>query len=227
MAGLPQLNRASLREQVYGILRDYLDTGDLRPGATIHLDALANQLGISRTPLRDALLRLEVEGFVTIRPRSGVVVRTLTEADIRNLYQLIGALEASVLLSEPKALTPDRIALMEEANTRMRAALQSDDFAAYYAANLTLHNAYVEMSSNTELVQRVKIMKQRLYDFPRKRDFVREWEAASTLEHEQIVAALKAGDVREAARLVQEVHWSFAVQEKFIRQYYRQELESA
>ena len=220
------LLQSSLREQVYDVLRGDLDSGALRPGATINLDSIAAQLGVSRTPLRDALLRLEVEGFVTIRPRSGVVVRTLTETDIRNLYQMIAALEASVLLSERQTLTSARVADMERANLVMKAALESDDFTGYYAANLTLHNVYIEMSGNAELVHRLTIMKQRLYDFPRKRDYVKEWEIASTGEHAQIVAALQAGDVREAARVVQEVHWSFAVQERFIRRFYLDELEA-
>ena len=220
------LVHSSLREQVYAVLRDDLDSGALRPGVTINLDNVARQLGVSRTPLRDALLRLEIEGFVTIRPRSGVVVRTLTETDIRNLYQLIGALEASVLLSERQALTPAHIANMERANAVMKAALVGDDFDTYYSANLTLHNAYIEMSANAELIHRLTIMKQRLYDFPRKRHFVKEWEMASTGEHERIVFALQNGDVREAARLVQEVHWSFEVQEPFIRRYYLAEMEA-
>ena len=226
MATLPQLNRTSLREQVYTVLRDYLDGGNIQPGETIKLDAIAAQLQVSRTPLRDALLRLETEGFVTIRPRSGVVVRTLTETDIRNLYQMIGALEASVLLTEGHTLTPANIQAMDQANTQMQKALAADDFDAFYAANLKLHGAYTDLSSNVELSRHLKIMKQRLYDFPRKRDFIKEWEVASTSEHELIVAALKAGQLREAARLVQEVHWSFDVQEKFIRRYYLAELES-
>jgi DNA-binding GntR family transcriptional regulator len=227
MAGIRQLNRLSLREQVYDVLREYLDHGGLKPGDAINLDAVSVQLGVSRTPLRDALLRLELEGFVTIRPRSGVEVRTLTETDIRNLYQMIGALEASVLLSERATLTPQRIETMSRANVEMRAALDVDDFDGYYTANLVLHNAYIEMSANGELIHQLKIMKQRLYDFPRKRDFVKEWELASTAEHEQIVAAMTAGDIHEAARLVQEVHWSFDVQESYIRRFYLEELETA
>ena len=227
MASLRTLNRISLREQVYEVLQADLGSGKLRAGQAVKLDLIAEQLGISRTPLREALLRLEVEGFVTIRPRSGIEVRRLTERDIRNLYQMIGALEASVLLTEKEALTPDRIATMKQANADMRAALAADDFDDYYAANLKLHDAYIEMSSNAELVKRLKTMKQRLYDFPRRHQFVKKWELASTTEHVQIVAALACGDVREAARLVQEVHWSFAVQEKFIRRYYKTELEQS
>lgn len=222
-----RLNNISLRQQVYDILREELNQGELRPGDAIKLDVLADKLGISRTPLREALLRLEQEGFVTIKPRSGITVRVLTEDDIRNLYQMIGALEASVLLTEKAAVTPERMARMRLLNDEMKEAVAAGDFDCYYAANLSLHNSYIELSRNQELIRQVTIMKQRLYDFPRKRDILRDWEEASTIEHELIVTALENGDVAEAARLVRDVHWSFEVQEKFIRKYYLPELESA
>jgi len=225
--GTVRLNHASLRTQVYDVLRADLDAGVLRPGDTINLDEVAGRLGVSRTPLREALLRLELEGFVTIRPRSGVIVRTLTEQDIRNLYQMIGALEASVLAVERERVTASRVAAMRAANDAMREALAADDFDLYYAANLALHDGYLRLSRNAELVHQVTVMKQRLYDFPRKRSFVKEWEQASTGEHDRIVAALEQGDAREAARVVRDVHWSFAVQERFIRRYYLDELEGA
>ena len=117
------LIRTSLREQVYAVLRDNLDAGEMRPGQKVDIDAVADRLAVSRTPVREALLRLEVEGFVTIRPRSGIVVRTLTETDIRNLYQMVGALEAAVLLTERDQVTPELVDRMRRANEAQRAAL--------------------------------------------------------------------------------------------------------
>jgi DNA-binding GntR family transcriptional regulator len=73
----------SLREQVYDYLRDALRRGDLRPGESINLDAMCQELGVSRTPLREALLRLDWEGFVSVLPRRGVVVRHLTLSIVR------------------------------------------------------------------------------------------------------------------------------------------------
>ena len=219
------LQTSSLRSQVYEILRQALDRGDLVPGDTIDQSALCQRLGISRTPLREALLRLETEGFVTIRPRSGIEVRRLTERDIRNLYQMIGALEASVLLSEADSLTPRRVARMRAHHEAMREALADDDFDRYNRANLALHDGYLGLSANRELVAGVGIMKRRLYEFPRRRRLLREWEEASAHEHEAIIAALEAGDPARAASLVRDVHWSFSVQESFIRRYYREELE--
>jgi DNA-binding GntR family transcriptional regulator len=221
------VNRSSLREQVYEILRGQLETGDLKPGSPIRQDEIAQQLGVSRTPMREALLRMEQEGFVVIKPRSGITVRRLTEEDIRNLYQMIGALEASVLVTESESLTDEKIAAMRAHNEEGRAALAVDDFDRYYAANLSLHDGYLQLSNNRELIHAVTAMKQRLYDFPRKRTFVKEWELASVDEHEEIISHLETGDFAWAAEIVRDVHWSFEVQKDFIRSYYLDELSQA
>ena len=91
------LNIISLREQVYQFLRDQMQNGNLLPGASINLNQISRQLGISKTPLRDALIQLECEGFVSILPRKGVIVKATTLRDIRNYYDIIGALEAMVV----------------------------------------------------------------------------------------------------------------------------------
>ncbi|MCK9996719.1 MAG: GntR family transcriptional regulator [Candidatus Krumholzibacteria bacterium] len=218
------LIRSSLREQVYDILREQLDNGELEPGSVIRQDDIARKLGVSRTPMREALLRLELEGFVVIKPRSGIRVRRLTEQDIRNLYQMIGALEASVLVTESAALTDEKIARMRRHNDEGRAALALNDFDRYYNANLALHDSYLKLSGNGELVHAVTAMKQRLYDFPRKRTFIKAWELASVDEHEDIISHLEAGDFARAAEVVRETHWSFEVQKDFIRSYYMDEL---
>ncbi len=99
-ASLNIINFKSLREQVYDYLRDAMNRGELGPGANLNLNEISQRLGISRTPLRDALLQLEAEGFVTILPRRGCVVNRLTREEIQELYQVIGALEASVIHDE-------------------------------------------------------------------------------------------------------------------------------
>ena len=218
------LQSTSLREQVYDVLCELLDRGELRGGEVVDLNDLSKRLGVSRTPMREALLKMEIEGFEDIRPRSGVIVRSLTERDIRNLYQMIGALESSVLLTEADVLTDDVIREMRRWNEASKEALATDDFGGYYTANLALHNAYLHLSRNAELVSRVKVMKQRLYDFPRRRGFIREWEEASTAEHDAIVSWLEQGDATAAAVVVRDVHWSFEVQERYIRKYYLEEL---
>ena len=93
------LNTKSLREQVYEYLRDEIQNGNLLPGATINPNEISKQLGISKTPLRDAIIQLEIEGFVTILPRRGVTVKKLTLQEIKDSYEIVGALEASVIMN--------------------------------------------------------------------------------------------------------------------------------
>ena len=78
----PLLNVKSLKEQVYEYLRDQMRHGGILPGSAIDMEETSRKLGVSKTPLRDALLQLETEDFVTILPRRMVVVKALTEKDI-------------------------------------------------------------------------------------------------------------------------------------------------
>src|SRR5512137_57375 len=92
-----ELDITSLSAIVYEDLKRRLNAGLLKPGQFIDLSALGRELGMSRTPLRDAMIRLELEGFVVVYPRRGVMVRVLDLAAIRDIYQIVGALEASVV----------------------------------------------------------------------------------------------------------------------------------
>jgi len=84
-----QLNIVSLREQVYEYLRKQMSLGIMVPGSVINIGEIAQQLGISKTPLRDALIHLEVEGFVSILPRRGVVVNTLGMEDVSEVVKSV------------------------------------------------------------------------------------------------------------------------------------------
>jgi len=210
----------SLREQVYDHLRQLLNRGDLRPGSFLDLDALAAGLGVSRTPLRDALLQLEAEGFVTILPRRGVQVRELTREDVRHLYEVVGALEGAALLAAFPRLGPGEVAQMKRENAEMKRAVEAGDFDRYYERNLAFHDVFLDRCENPRLVRIVRTLKQRLYDWPRRRGFVKEWERASVKEHAELVRLVEAGDARAAADHLRDVHWSFAVQERFVLRYY-------
>jgi len=211
---------SSLREQIYDYLKEAMQLGRLQPGATLDLKALEQEIGISRTPLRDALLQLAAEGFVEILPRRGVRVVALSIERIRDHYEILAALEGTALRNGATRITPEHVDHMEQLNETMRSALADDDFDEFYALNLQFHECWLDLSDNRELKRTVRILKQRLYDFPRNPGFIKEWEENSTHEHAQIVAHLRAGDVNAAADYVRDVHWSFTVQEKFIRRYY-------
>jgi DNA-binding GntR family transcriptional regulator len=214
------LETRSLREQVYEYLRDQMSTGGLQPGSFLDLNELARRLGISRTPLREALLHLESQGFVTVLPRRGFRLNALTLDDIRHYYEIIGALEATALGSVGSALGRADFARMRSLDAAMAEAVAARDFDKYYEANLAFHDVYLRRSDNARLVAQVHLLKQRLYDWPRRESMVQAWEQHSVVEHEDFLRLLERGAIAEAAAHLQNVHWSFAVQERFIHAYY-------
>jgi len=220
MDGKPILNIKSLKEQVYEYLREQMRRGEILPGSAIDMEETSKKLGVSKTPLRDALLQLEMEDFVTILPRRMVVVNDLTERDIRNYYEIIGSLESMALLKAFDGLRPAAVEAMEKLNEGMKEAIAANDFDLYYERNLSFHNAFLNLCGNDSLVKLVNNLKKRLYDFPRPKGFVKEWEESSTLEHQTLVDLIRTGRREEAANHVRDVHWSFKVQERFVRKYY-------
>lgn len=230
MADERALSIKTMKEQVYEYFRDQMNKGRVRPGSFLDLNEISRELGISRTPLRDALFQLEFEGFVTIFPRRGVMLNVLTMEKIRHIYEICGALEAAAIVLTSARLCESDIKEMEKCNQQMSRALSRDNFTTYYEANIRFHNIYLNKSDNEELLRVIKINKERLYEFPRNNFFVKEWENYSLREHEELYMLFRSGDFNGAADFMRDVHWSFAVQERFIRKFYfaarRAELEA-
>lgn len=215
----------SLREVVYDYLRRQMNEGQLLPGSFFNLKEVSQALGISTTPLREALVQLESEGFVTIFPRKGAVVNALSLKQIRNIYQLIGALEGAVLLEVASRMTRARIDRMAVINETMKERLRQGRIAEYLELNLQFHGGFLDLSENEELLRQLAIFKQRLYEFPRNEHLVPAWEEKNSQEHLDLVEALRQGDFPGAASIIRDVHWSFEAQEPFIRSYYARHLQ--
>ena len=220
MHGKPILNIKSLKEQVYEYLREQMRRGEIMPGSAIDMEETSKKLGVSKTPLRDALLQLEMEEFVTILPRRMVVVNSLTKDDIRNYYEIIGSLESMAMLKAFERLEASDIEAMQKLNAGMKDAIAANDFDLYYERSLAFHNPFLNLCGNDSLVKLVNNLKKRLYDFPRPKGFVREWEESSILEHQALIDLLGKGRGQDAANHVRDVHWSFKVQEGFVGKYY-------
>ncbi len=214
------LNHKSLREQVYQYLKEELQSGNILPGAYLNMGKLCRRLNVSKTPLREALIFLEAEGFVTILPRRGVLVNQLTLEEVRQIIQMVGSLEASAVVSAAPSLDALILKRLAAANEKMTAAVQREDFERYYRLNAEFHDVFLQRSGNRLLRRTVLLFKQRLYDFPR-RAYIREWELINCGEHARIIACLRRGDAERAARIMREEHWSFSKHEPYIRRFYR------
>jgi DNA-binding GntR family transcriptional regulator len=209
----------SLREQVYDYIREELSRGSLIPGMAIDLNVISRKLGVSKTPLRDALLQLDTEGFVTISPRRGIFVNRLTIEDIRNCYEIIGALETTAIISVIDVIQPLHIEKMKILNAALRDDLEQEDYTTYYQRNLLFHGVFLELSLNAPLRRIIMPLKQRLYDFP-LRGYIKSWELRNCRDHDRLIKAFEKKDRDAAVAVWRDVHWSFAKQEIFIRRFY-------
>ena len=216
-----RLKFSSLSDQVYDHLRRQMNQGGLLPGSTINIGEIASQLGISKTPLRDALIHLEFEGFVTILPRRGVKVNELTIEDVKNAYDAIGLTEGFIVRQCIDKITSAHIQQLESLNQQIREDIKRDNFSKLFKNNLAFHNIYLHVSTNEMLKRFILPIKHRLYDFPRQ-NFIKEWELRNCDEHDQFITYLKDGDAQRAASVLQDTHWSFEVQKDYIFTFYNE-----
>jgi DNA-binding GntR family transcriptional regulator len=211
---------ASLREQIYVYLRDAIQQGKLEPGAALNIDVMSRELGISKTPLKEAMIKLECEGFVDFLPRRGVQVKGLTGPELKHYYEVIGYLEAGVVGAVFERLRePAVVRQLKRSNADQKRALKKRDYDRYYRLNLEFHDIFLQLSGNQTLHRMVVPLKQRLYDFPR-RAYWPEWEAVNLDEHRRFIAAVEAGDRAGAAAIIQDEHWSWQKHEPYFIKFY-------
>lgn len=214
-----ELKFSSLSDQVYAYLRRQMNEGDLLPGSTINIGEIAKQLGISKTPLRDALIQLELEGFVTILPRRGVRVNQLKMSDVKNAYDAVGLVESYLITECIDKVTLRHIKTLEALNEKMIIDIKENNFSQLFRNNLAFHNVYLDISDNELLKKFIHPIKHRLYDFPRQ-NYIAEWEMRNCEEHQQLIDSLKIADAAVASQLLKDVHWSFEFQKEFIYAFY-------
>ena len=210
----------SLRERVYRYLANAIYSGKLRHGEFLNQDAICSELAVSKAPLRDALIRLEAEGFVSILPRKGVFVTPVTLDFVKSAYQIIGAIESDCINEVFPQMTSDHIREFEESNQRQRLYLDKQDFRAYYEENVYFHNIFLSLSANTLVQQILTPLRLRLNDLPH-RAYACDWEELNLRNHERFIESLRLGNKEGAICVFRNEHWGFDVHEPYIRRYYR------
>lgn len=156
-----QLHVASLREQVYQYLSNLIHSGELLPGTSTYLDRLNKELGISKTALKEAIIKLECEGFVEILPHRRILVRSLSYQEIKDYYEIIGSLESSMFLSVFDQFNQSLTAEMKLSNREHEEALEHEEYNRYCQLNLAFHDIFLKLSPNMTLRNYIFPLKQR------------------------------------------------------------------
>ena len=186
----------------YARLKEDIRTNRLAPGFQATEPEIALRLGMSRTPVREALIRLEGEGLVEMIPRRGVRVRPVLASDMREIYEMLTALEpeAAARLTA-RGLTGDELRRLGAQTDRMQAALGSGDLDAWAEADDAFHCALLEMHGNARMLQTVTA----LFDQAHRARIVtlrlRAPPVRSTEEHRGILMAMAQGDAARVRTL--------------------------
>jgi len=213
----------TLREQVFEYLKNEMKVGNLRPGEIINIRKLSSELGVSRTTLKDALLGLQAEGFVVFIPHKGVKIPEITPEELRENYQIVGALEASALLLFEGTIDKAFLDKLKEYNNLINLAIENKESNKYWHYNFEFHDTILSLSINKKLVSIVHNIRARIYEFPSLRNFNWSWGEKCLKEHCTIISLLEKGEKREAAIYLETKHWSFKEQWPYIKYTYFQE----
>ncbi|MGG5822531.1 GntR family transcriptional regulator [Falsiroseomonas sp. HW251] len=207
MPGQPGRARPGTAADVaYGRLKAMILDNALPPG-TQRLEAeLALELGISRTPVREAMLRLEQDGLVSITPRHGMRVLPIALADIRDIYEVLTSLEPTAAEALARRQLPaEQLRPLHRACDDMAAAVAAGDRAAWAEADEAFHRGLVELCGNRRLAGMVMQVWDQSHRVRMVTLNLRPLPQASTAEHRAIMTAIAAGD-GDGARELYRIH---------------------
>ncbi|HBF28690.1 GntR family transcriptional regulator [Rhizobium sp.] len=195
----------SLTEQAYAILRERVIVCDLAPGADISEPELAEQLQMSKTPVREALARLCVEGFMEAFPRRGYRVTPVTVKDMNHLFAVRGMLEGTAAALAAQNMTPTEIDALEAVADASYVIGEDQSTRSFVAANERFHSAIAKGSRNPRLEQLVVRHLEECARLFYMGTRVRDINPETSSDHHAIVALLRARD-SEGARLAMTNH---------------------
>ncbi|MGD2168688.1 MAG: GntR family transcriptional regulator [Chlamydiota bacterium] len=206
-----KIQRKFVREEAYLKIRNWILEGALAPKEKLRDKELAAELGVSRTPVREALLRLEEEGFVQTKPNSSTFVSSIDFHNAFHLYSIVWTLEKLALNQAFGSITEFHIQNMMQANEEFLKQMQVNNRLKALDADYDFHATYVKLSENAELEKMISEIKRKLkrldlYYFDKVNNAELSYE-----EHKHIIEALQKKDLNAALSAV-EKNWksSFA-----------------
>lgn len=203
-----------LFEQIHEILWDKILRGEIVPGQRLKDIEWAKLLGVSRTPVREAMRKMQQEGILLPLSQGGYEVRSVSEEERRELYNCRAALEALAVREAAAKITPKATKSLELLLRRADEAVESNDFEQAFVLNTELHRSLIELSQNSHLIRLCETLQKLIYYYRSAR--LNRVKAGKTdkeaylahlrseqEEHHAVVAALRQQDGDKAARLME------------------------
>jgi DNA-binding GntR family transcriptional regulator len=201
MSAQSAIPRRTLHDELVALVRNMITEGELRPGSRIAETRLCTRFGVSRTPLREALKVLSVEGLVQLLPNKGATVVRVTHKQVEEILAILGALEALAGELACARIDEESIARIKSAHGQMVEHFCNGEKLSYYKLNCTIHEAILEAADNKMLGETHSMLQARLstllFVAP---DSPPRW-AEAVEDHEQMMAALEARDGAKFAQI--------------------------
>lgn len=190
-----------LRDVVFHTLREAILHGDLQPGERLMEIKLANRMGVSRTPIREAIRMLELEGLVIMVPRKGAQVAQITEKDLKDVLEVRMGLEELAVKFACQRITPEQLEGLEKAAREFEKQVNTvdeDDITALAEADVDFHELIYEATDNQRLVQLLNNLREQMYRY--RIEYLKDVDIRKSLieEHNTICEALKNRDEESA-----------------------------
>lgn len=194
-----------LRDVVFKTLRQGILTGELKPGERLMEIHLANKLGVSRTPIREAIRKLELEGLVTMIPRRGAEVAQITEKSMNDVLEVRRSMDALCVELACERITEEALQELDSACDAFAEAVKTKDIRRIAQADVALHDIIVQATGNLRLVQLINNLSEQMYRY--RFEYLKDISRHQSLiqEHRIIFEAIKARN-KEAASSAAKLH---------------------
>jgi DNA-binding GntR family transcriptional regulator len=196
-----RFKRKPLRLEVYEFLKGAIIRGELKPGQRLNEIELGQHLGISRTPIRETLMKLEHEGIVSIDPGKGAVVARLSKVDLEEIYPIVAVLEGLAARLSTSHLNRSDLVRMKKYNKGMKEAA-SGRVSRFMELNAQFHQTFLENCHNDRLLATVMTFKEQIYRFSVFSLAMPSRMSQSIEEHDLIVQAFEGKKTKQVEELV-------------------------
>ncbi|MFR8172018.1 MAG: GntR family transcriptional regulator [Marvinbryantia sp.] len=187
-----------LRDVVFNTLRRAILKGELKPGERLMEIQLAQRLGVSRTPVREAIRKLELEGLVNMMPRRGAVVAEITLQDLEDVLEVRAVLEELAVQKACENITEDQLRDLKKAANDFKRSLEDDNLLACVETDMAFHEIIYSAANNRRLQQMLQNIREQMYRY--RLEYLKDKRMHRLLveEHDTIRRALKKRDAAKA-----------------------------
>ena len=195
-------NRPNLGEVVYEMIKQRLLSQKLKPGTRLREEGLADQLGVSRTPVREAINKLQREGLVEVIPRYGTFVANIFLKDVEEIYQIREALECFAMRLALPRLSKNKLLELARLHKECEVPLEQGDFDPFMKVDTIFHGLLIKLSKNKRLIHLMNNLTNQIRLFRLESFSVPGRAKISLKEHERIIEAMLKGNAEEAEDLI-------------------------